>query len=189
MRNHCVVASVAGHSVETPQGDEEKDILTRFRALKKAAGLDRPASPPVAPPPPAGSVRIYSSVLGEEVWLVTDEEAAASLDAAGETQPVFLLDEVLRFEGMLKEDLSAIARLKKVTPGDALPNKPDVAAATAAPPPLQHEAPCRVCGRLAWWLSTHDNVVCGRCHPPPEGGGLVKGWLGINAAPGGEQDA
>src|SRR5262245_22357481 len=64
------------------------------------------------------------------------------------------------FLGALKERKAEI--LAALQPGSP-PPRPTATPATRH----KHDAPCRVCGRLAWWRSHYDEVVCGRCHPPP----------------------
>jgi hypothetical protein len=61
-----------------------------------------------------------------------------------------------------------------LTPQDKLTlaeRKPDLLATLTAWP-----GPCYTCRECCWWLSVHDVVVCGRCHPPayPE---HVKAWI------------
>jgi hypothetical protein len=37
--------------------------------------------------------------------------------------------------------------------------------------------PCPACHKYAWWLSTHNALLCGVCHPPASPY-LVKRWIG-----------
>ncbi len=36
--------------------------------------------------------------------------------------------------------------------------------------------PCHICHEYAWWLTIHDVLICGVCHPPVPG--TVKKWIG-----------
>jgi hypothetical protein len=62
------------------------------------------------------ALRLYSRVLGEEVWLVLNDDIAKGLHKEGSSLPVFTLDEVIALNAMLAEDrrtiLHALAQLK-----------------------------------------------------------------------------
>ncbi len=35
---------------------------------------------------------------------------------------------------------------------------------------------CRACGKSRYWLSVHDTLICGICHPPADSSLIVE-WL------------
>jgi hypothetical protein len=98
----------------------------------------------------------------------------------------------LRYRGpkaALTPDFLGALRQRKAEILAALQPAPPPPPRPTATPASQHkhDAPCRVCGRLAWWRSHYDEVVCGRCHPPPTAQS-VKQWLGMGAGMG-ERDS
>jgi hypothetical protein len=68
--------------------------------------------------------RIYSRVLGAELWIAPDEEAADELRRDGVTLPVLLPSEAMVLGGMAEADagelFAALARVQRVMPGSRL---------------------------------------------------------------------
>lgn len=63
------------------------------------------------------AVRLFSQVLGIEVWLAPDEAIAGEIEAEKDGRPVFTVDEVGVLEGMLAADLKSVADVKRAFPG------------------------------------------------------------------------
>ena len=61
--------------------------------------------------------RLYSRLLGRELWLARDERSAADLVAEGTDLPVLLLAEVPRLAGKTPELLRAVLNVRKASPG------------------------------------------------------------------------
>lgn len=70
------------------------------------------------------SVRIFSKVLGAELWIAPDEQAAAELQREGVTLPVLLPAEAMILGRMAESDaralLAALAKIQRVIPGSRL---------------------------------------------------------------------
>lgn len=62
-------------------------------------------------------LRLASRILGQDVWLVPDDESAEFLErelaAEGGSMLVFTIAEVFAMEGMLAAEMRAIARIKR----------------------------------------------------------------------------
>jgi hypothetical protein len=63
------------------------------------------------------SVRIYSRLLDDTLWLVWDEEEMKQLIAKGVKGTVYVVDEISILMNKSKEHLEAVHRVKKVFPG------------------------------------------------------------------------
>jgi hypothetical protein len=72
----------------------------------------------------AAAARIFSRVLGVEIWIAADERAAADLHREGVTLPVILVDEAKILAGMADADawalLELLARIQTKLPGSRL---------------------------------------------------------------------
>jgi hypothetical protein len=72
----------------------------------------------------AEAVRIFSKVLGTELWVATDETVAAGLRRDGVTLPVLLPDEAMILARMAEKDareiFAVLVRVQRVMPGSRL---------------------------------------------------------------------
>jgi hypothetical protein len=100
--------------------EHQLELLELVRRLTNDASSEREVR--------GAAIRLYSRLIGEEVFLVetaTDANALeAELAAEGDNRPVFSVAEVLRIGEMAEADrqefAAALARVKRVTPGARL---------------------------------------------------------------------
>ncbi len=68
--------------------------------------------------------RVYSRVLGEEVWLVEDDthanELESELSTGGNSRLIFTVPEVEALRGMLDADIRKLADVKRWLPGSRI---------------------------------------------------------------------
>ena len=99
---------------------EQKEALLRHKA--EVIQLLKCPSPQAAPE--SEQVRVFSRLLGEEVWIADSDESAAELESelakSGDRRLVFTAAEVVLLEGMLAADLAALMQLKRAFPGARL---------------------------------------------------------------------
>lgn len=63
------------------------------------------------------AVKIYSEVLGEEIWIVADERDMKALQAEHITDVVYMASEVEELKGKPPEHIKKVHEAKRVFPG------------------------------------------------------------------------
>jgi hypothetical protein len=139
-RRGAIAYRIGDHIRLRPAAAIPCDLLARVRRHKTELlpllpeGTPATASAPAATRELSGALRIASRTLGEDVWLVADDEDAATVEAElaaeGDTHLVFTLAEVQALRGMLAADMRSLARIKRIFPGSRIdvvtPCRPEV---------------------------------------------------------------
>ena len=99
---------------------EEIDLHPGQRVKLKDAIAERLISEGKVQKAKMASVKIFSKLFNEEIWLVADQEEMEALVSKGVKEPIYMAWEILVLKGKDKESLKAVHATKKVFPGSAI---------------------------------------------------------------------